>query len=82
MMISLSYPDFVTVMSSPLITWKLGPLNLISLGRGVLHVDPLDDKYSVLGHEDVVASDHELLGLHLLVIIQKHQHEILRLLPA
>lgn len=66
MMITLSYPDLVTVMSSPR---KLGPLNLISLGRGVLHVDPPDDNHCVLVHGDVVAPDHVLLELHLLVII-------------
>ena len=70
MMITLSYPDLVTVMSSPLITWKLGPLNLISLGRGVLHVDPPDGNQCVLVHRDVVAPD-QLLELHLLVIIKK-----------
>ena len=76
----INYPDFVTVMSSPLITWKLGPLNLISLGSGVLHVDPPDDNHCVLVHGDVVAPDHVLLELHLLVIIKEHQHEILKLL--
>ena len=65
MMITLSYPDLVTVMSSPR---KLGPLNLISLGRGVLHVDPPDDNH-VLVHGDVVAPDQVLLELHLHVII-------------
>ena len=76
MMISLSYPDLVTVMSSPLITWKLGPLNLISLGSGVLHVDPLGDNHCVLVHGVVVASNHVLPELHLLVIIKEQQHEI------
>ena len=79
MMITLSYPDLVTVMSSPLITWKLGPLNLISLGSGVLHGDPPDDNHGVQAHGDVVGSDHLLLELHLLVIIKEHQHEILKL---
>ena len=74
-MIRLSYPDLVTVMSSPLITWKLGPLNLISLGRGVLHVDPPDGNQCVLVHRDVVAPD-QLLELHSHVIIKKDQHEI------
>ena len=54
---------------------ELSPLNLIATGRGVLLVDTLVDDYPVLVH-GVVASDHELLELHLQVIIKKHQHEI------
>ena len=41
----------------------------------MLLVDTLVDDYPVLVH-GVVASDHELLELHLQVIIKKHQHEI------
>ena len=73
MMITLSYPDLVTVMSLPR---KLGPLNPISIREGLLHVDPPDDNHSVLVHGDVVAPDHVLLELHSHVIIKKDQHEI------
>ena len=41
----------------------------------MLLVDTLVVDYPVLVH-GVVASDHELLELHLQVIIKKHQHEI------
>ena len=70
MMITLSYPDLVTVMSLPR---KLGPLNPISIREGRA---PPDDNHSVLVHGDVVAPDHVLLELHSHVIIKKDQHEI------
>ena len=72
--------DIVAPAHVPDPHWKLGPLNLISLGSGVPHVDPPDGNHGVLAHGDVVGPDHLLLELHLLVIIKEHQHEILKLL--
>ena len=61
--------DIVTRLTS-----RASPLNLITIGRGVLLVDALVDDHPVLVH-GVVASDLvlvlQLLELHLHVIIKK-----------